>query len=126
MAYYKRKQKVNVTTVFNMHIGPIPIKKSLETLMVDVVPTLTVNAFPEGTYKRDEAQLLLQVHQIRGPVEIFVNKFKIDNWALDGHVSSRLSQVHFCIFVQQRCNTTQTQTHTHQHHGKIHTSIHTH
>uniref|UniRef100_A0A3P8W543 CUB and Sushi multiple domains 2 n=1 Tax=Cynoglossus semilaevis TaxID=244447 RepID=A0A3P8W543_CYNSE len=40
-----------------------------------------------GTYKRDEAQLLLQVHQIRGPVEIFVNKFKIDNWALDGHVS---------------------------------------
>ncbi|MEQ2223243.1 CUB and sushi domain-containing protein 2, partial [Ilyodon furcidens] len=38
-------------------------------------------------YKREEAQLLLQVHQIRGPVEIFVNKFKIDNWALDGHVS---------------------------------------
>ncbi|KAG7265423.1 hypothetical protein CRUP_000578 [Coryphaenoides rupestris] len=38
-----------------------------------------------GTYKREEAQLLLQVHQIRGPVEIFVNKFKIDNWALDGH-----------------------------------------
>uniref|UniRef100_A0AAZ3QFV8 CUB and Sushi multiple domains 2 n=1 Tax=Oncorhynchus tshawytscha TaxID=74940 RepID=A0AAZ3QFV8_ONCTS len=30
---------------------------------------------------------LLQVHQIRGPVEIFVNKFKMDNWALDGHVS---------------------------------------
>lgn len=50
----------------------------------------SVNAFPEGTYKREEAQLLLQVHQIRGPVEIFVNKFKIDNWALDGHVSSRL------------------------------------
>uniref|UniRef100_A0A6Q2X998 CUB and Sushi multiple domains 2 n=1 Tax=Esox lucius TaxID=8010 RepID=A0A6Q2X998_ESOLU len=40
-----------------------------------------------GTYKREESQLLLQVHQIRGPVEIFVNKFKIDNWALDGHVS---------------------------------------
>uniref|UniRef100_A0AAR2L905 CUB and Sushi multiple domains 2 n=1 Tax=Pygocentrus nattereri TaxID=42514 RepID=A0AAR2L905_PYGNA len=39
-----------------------------------------------GTYKREEAHLLLQVHQIRGPVEIFVNKFKIDNWALDGHV----------------------------------------
>uniref|UniRef100_A0A674NBB4 CUB and Sushi multiple domains 2 n=1 Tax=Takifugu rubripes TaxID=31033 RepID=A0A674NBB4_TAKRU len=42
-----------------------------------------------GTYKREEAQLLLQVHQIRGPVEMFVNKFKIDNWALDGHVSAR-------------------------------------
>lgn len=40
-----------------------------------------------GTYKKEEAQLLLQVYQIRGPVEIFVNKFKIDNWALDGHVS---------------------------------------
>lgn len=41
-----------------------------------------------GTYKREEAQLLLQVHQIKGPVEIFVNKFKIDNWALNGHVSA--------------------------------------
>uniref|UniRef100_A0A8C6L3G6 CUB and Sushi multiple domains 2 n=1 Tax=Nothobranchius furzeri TaxID=105023 RepID=A0A8C6L3G6_NOTFU len=44
-----------------------------------------------GTYKREEAQLLLQVLQIRGPVEIFVNKFKIDNWALDGHVSAQQS-----------------------------------
>uniref|UniRef100_A0A8B9LZ55 CUB and Sushi multiple domains 2 n=1 Tax=Astyanax mexicanus TaxID=7994 RepID=A0A8B9LZ55_ASTMX len=43
-----------------------------------------------GTYKREEAHLLLQVHQIRGPVEIFVNKFKIDNWALDGHVCKGL------------------------------------
>lgn len=42
--------------------------------------------FCAGTYKREEAHLLLQVHQIRGPVEIFFNKFKIDNWALDGHV----------------------------------------
>uniref|UniRef100_A0AAQ4RB48 CUB and Sushi multiple domains 2 n=1 Tax=Gasterosteus aculeatus aculeatus TaxID=481459 RepID=A0AAQ4RB48_GASAC len=41
-----------------------------------------------GIYKKEEAQLLLQVHQIRGPVEIFVNKFKIDNWALEGHVSA--------------------------------------
>uniref|UniRef100_A0A8C6TIS3 CUB and Sushi multiple domains 2 n=1 Tax=Neogobius melanostomus TaxID=47308 RepID=A0A8C6TIS3_9GOBI len=47
-----------------------------------------------GTYKREEAHLLLQVHQIRGPVEIFVNKFKIDNWALDGHVSARSGQLH--------------------------------
>uniref|UniRef100_A0A8C2WMG0 CUB and Sushi multiple domains 2 n=1 Tax=Cyclopterus lumpus TaxID=8103 RepID=A0A8C2WMG0_CYCLU len=42
-----------------------------------------------GTYKKEEAQLLLQVHKMGGPVEIFVNKFKIDNWALDGHVSAR-------------------------------------
>ncbi|KAJ8268254.1 hypothetical protein COCON_G00134260 [Conger conger] len=40
-----------------------------------------------GIYKKEEAHLLLQVHQIRGPVEIFVNKFKSENWALDGHVS---------------------------------------
>uniref|UniRef100_A0A8C7XQX3 CUB and Sushi multiple domains 2 n=1 Tax=Oryzias sinensis TaxID=183150 RepID=A0A8C7XQX3_9TELE len=40
-----------------------------------------------GTYKKEEAQLLLQVHQIRGPVEIFDNKLKMDNWAMDGHVS---------------------------------------
>lgn len=32
--------------------------------------------------------LLLQVYQITGPVEIFVNKFKNDKWALDGHVST--------------------------------------
>ncbi|XP_016400283.1 CUB and sushi domain-containing protein 1-like, partial [Sinocyclocheilus rhinocerous] len=42
---------------------------------------------PPNTKQPEEAQLLLQVYQIRGPVEIFVNKFKIDNWALDGHVS---------------------------------------
>ncbi|XP_023687916.2 CUB and sushi domain-containing protein 2 isoform X1 [Paramormyrops kingsleyae] len=37
-----------------------------------------------GIYKKEESHLLLQVYQIRGPVEIFVNKL---NWALDGHVS---------------------------------------
>lgn len=46
-----------------------------------------------GIYKKEEAQLLLQVHQIRGPVEIFVNKFKTDNWALDGHVSAKTGRV---------------------------------
>uniref|UniRef100_A0A8C5CBQ3 CUB and Sushi multiple domains 2 n=1 Tax=Gadus morhua TaxID=8049 RepID=A0A8C5CBQ3_GADMO len=50
-----------------------------------------------GTYKREEAQLLLQVHQIRGPVEIFVNKFKIDNWALDGHSFMDLTKRR-CLF----------------------------
>ncbi|KAJ8334650.1 hypothetical protein SKAU_G00402890, partial [Synaphobranchus kaupii] len=40
-----------------------------------------------GIYKKEDAHLLLQVHQIRGPVEIFVNKFKSENWALEGHVS---------------------------------------
>lgn len=56
-----------------------PLLQNIEKLLVCL----------SGIYKREEAQLLLQVHQIRGPVEIFVNKFKIDNWALDGHVSAR-------------------------------------
>ncbi|KAG9330843.1 hypothetical protein JZ751_021931 [Albula glossodonta] len=38
-----------------------------------------------GVYRSMEAHLLLQVYQIRGPVEIFVHKFKSENWALDGH-----------------------------------------
>uniref|UniRef100_A0A2K5Z0Z0 CUB and Sushi multiple domains 2 n=1 Tax=Mandrillus leucophaeus TaxID=9568 RepID=A0A2K5Z0Z0_MANLE len=41
-----------------------------------------------GTYKKEDFHLLLQVYQITGPVEIFVNKFRDDHWALDGHVSS--------------------------------------
>ncbi|XP_019343511.2 CUB and sushi domain-containing protein 2 isoform X1 [Alligator mississippiensis] len=44
-----------------------------------------------GIYKREDVHLLLQVYQITGPVENFVNKFKNDKWALDGHVSSESS-----------------------------------
>uniref|UniRef100_A0A8C2U204 CUB and Sushi multiple domains 2 n=1 Tax=Coturnix japonica TaxID=93934 RepID=A0A8C2U204_COTJA len=40
-----------------------------------------------GIYKKEEVHLLLQVYQIMGPVEIFLNKFKNDKWALDGHVN---------------------------------------
>ncbi|XP_036397589.1 CUB and sushi domain-containing protein 1-like [Megalops cyprinoides] len=40
-----------------------------------------------GVYRTEDAHLLVQVYQIRGPVEIFVNKFKSESWALDGHVS---------------------------------------
>lgn len=47
--------------------------------------------FP-GIYKKEDFHLLLQVYQITGPVEIFVNKFKDDHWALDGHVSAAESQ----------------------------------
>ncbi|PKU27406.1 hypothetical protein llap_22290 [Limosa lapponica baueri] len=39
-----------------------------------------------GVYKKEDVHLLLQVYQITGPVEIFVNKFKNDKWALDGHL----------------------------------------
>lgn len=41
-----------------------------------------------GIYNKEDFHLLLQVYQITGPVEVFVNKFKDDHWALDGHVSS--------------------------------------
>ncbi|XP_062818489.1 CUB and sushi domain-containing protein 2 isoform X3 [Anolis carolinensis] len=44
-----------------------------------------------GIYKREDVHLLLQVYQITGPVEIFMNKFKNDKWALDGHVSPESS-----------------------------------
>ncbi|XP_016814233.2 CUB and sushi domain-containing protein 2 isoform X3 [Pan troglodytes] len=48
-----------------------------------------------GTYKKEDFHLLLQVYQITGPVEIFMNKFKDDHWALDGHVSSESSGATF-------------------------------
>ncbi|XP_051688009.2 CUB and sushi domain-containing protein 2 isoform X6 [Oryctolagus cuniculus] len=44
-----------------------------------------------GTYKKEDFHLLLHVYQIMGPAEIFVNKFRDDHWALDGHVSSESS-----------------------------------
>ncbi|XP_048681763.2 CUB and sushi domain-containing protein 2 isoform X3 [Caretta caretta] len=50
-----------------------------------------VELLVSGIYKREDMHLLLQVYQITGPVEIFVNKFKNDKWALDGHVSSESS-----------------------------------
>ncbi|XP_034777574.2 CUB and sushi domain-containing protein 1-like [Acipenser ruthenus] len=41
-----------------------------------------------GIYKKEENHLLLKVYQIRGPIEIFVSKFKNESWALDGYVSA--------------------------------------
>lgn len=52
-----------------------------------MIQWLKVTYFP-GIYKKEDVHLLLQVYQIMGPVEIFVNKFKNDKWALDGHVSA--------------------------------------
>uniref|UniRef100_A0A8C0FU17 CUB and Sushi multiple domains 2 n=1 Tax=Bubo bubo TaxID=30461 RepID=A0A8C0FU17_BUBBB len=48
-----------------------------------------VELLVSGVYKKEDVHLLLQVYQITGPVEIFVNKFKNNKWALDGHVSAR-------------------------------------
>uniref|UniRef100_A0A672UVJ0 CUB and Sushi multiple domains 2 n=1 Tax=Strigops habroptila TaxID=2489341 RepID=A0A672UVJ0_STRHB len=47
-----------------------------------------VELLVSGIYKKEDVHLLLQVYQITGPVEIFVNKFRNDKWALDGHVSA--------------------------------------
>ncbi|XP_060780908.1 CUB and sushi domain-containing protein 1a [Neoarius graeffei] len=41
-----------------------------------------------GTYKKEENHLLLKVYQIRGPTEQYFNKFKNDNWAMDGYVTA--------------------------------------
>ncbi|CAI9604642.1 unnamed protein product [Staurois parvus] len=41
-----------------------------------------------GIFKKEEFHLLLQAYQIRGPKEIVMEKFKMDSWALDGHISS--------------------------------------
>ncbi|XP_043915904.1 CUB and sushi domain-containing protein 1-like [Protopterus annectens] len=49
----------------------------------------------EGVYKKEEAHLSLQLYQIRGPADILVNKFKGDNWAMDGHVSSESTSSSF-------------------------------
>uniref|UniRef100_A0A452HNP9 Uncharacterized protein n=1 Tax=Gopherus agassizii TaxID=38772 RepID=A0A452HNP9_9SAUR len=57
-----------------------------------------VELLVSGIYKREDMHLLLQVYQITGPVEIFVNKFKNDKWALDGHVSI---SAHVGTFVYQ-------------------------
>uniref|UniRef100_A0A8C8AY99 CUB and Sushi multiple domains 2 n=1 Tax=Otus sunia TaxID=257818 RepID=A0A8C8AY99_9STRI len=61
-----------------------------------------VELLVSGVYKKEDVHLLLQVYQITGPVEIFVNKFKNDKWALDGHVTNPVSHsgvlkcVYFC------------------------------
>lgn len=52
----------------------------------------SLNSLLPGIYKKEDFHLLLQVYQITGPVEIFVNKFKDGHWALDGHVSTAKSQ----------------------------------
>uniref|UniRef100_A0A670YQB1 CUB and Sushi multiple domains 1 n=1 Tax=Pseudonaja textilis TaxID=8673 RepID=A0A670YQB1_PSETE len=45
-----------------------------------------------GTYKKEEAHLLLKVYHVKNPKESFVNKLEKDKWALDGYVSSGLER----------------------------------
>lgn len=96
------------------------------SLFLNCLVYLWTFSFLVGTYKREEAQLLLQVHQISGPVEIFVNKFKIDNWALDGHVSAghKVSFITAPSFVSVKMLHL---THLNSHlHSEPHESIHPH
>ncbi|RXM33320.1 CUB and sushi domain-containing protein 2, partial [Acipenser ruthenus] len=55
-----------------------------------IKPNVTVPVLHKihGIYKKEENHLLLKVYQIRGPIEIFVSKFKNESWALDGYVSA--------------------------------------
>uniref|UniRef100_A0A671PZU1 CUB and sushi domain-containing protein 1-like n=1 Tax=Sinocyclocheilus anshuiensis TaxID=1608454 RepID=A0A671PZU1_9TELE len=48
-----------------------------------------------GTYKKEENHLLLKVYQIRGPTEQYFSKFKNDNWAMDGYVSTETEKKMF-------------------------------
>ncbi|KAJ8333317.1 hypothetical protein SKAU_G00422130 [Synaphobranchus kaupii] len=77
--YLGKKQPAMLTvTVFD------PVSNHVNSTLTD---HSGVELKLSGVYRTEEAHLLLQVHQIRGPVEIFVHKFKSENWALDGHVS---------------------------------------
>ncbi|MGH0126653.1 UNVERIFIED_CONTAM: hypothetical protein FKN15_028786 [Acipenser sinensis] len=54
-----------------------------------IKPNVTVLVLHKihGIYKKEENHLFLKVYQIRGPIEIFVSKFKNESWALDGYVN---------------------------------------
>lgn len=69
--------------IAQVHQGPTDLNfDSPQTLPMYILYFILL-----GIYKKEDFHLLLQVYQITGPVEIFVNKFKDDHWALDGHVS---------------------------------------
>ncbi|KAL4624103.1 CUB and sushi domain-containing protein 1-like [Arapaima gigas] len=68
---------------------------AFESTSSSVSATLTDHSGVEislaGSYRTEDSHLLLEVLHIQGPVELFLNKFKKDGWALDGHVSMCLA-----------------------------------
>lgn len=60
-----------------------PQRRVLRSLRV----SSTTCFLSSGNYRKEDFRLLLQVYHVTGPVENFVDKFKDDHWALDGHVS---------------------------------------
>uniref|UniRef100_A0A8C5D1X9 CUB and Sushi multiple domains 1 n=1 Tax=Gouania willdenowi TaxID=441366 RepID=A0A8C5D1X9_GOUWI len=55
---------------------------------VTLLETSGVAISLSGTYKSEENQLLLKVYHVKGPTEHYYSKFKNDNWAMDGYVTS--------------------------------------
>lgn len=78
-----------------LHVSPLTLTSIDPHIWVlkfsPIFQVYPLNFLFPGIYKKEDFHLLLQVHQITGPAEIFVNKFKDDQWALDGHVSSATS-----------------------------------
>lgn len=77
MQFYKNKFQM-------MDIVGIPVKFFLMCFFF----FLSLSFCFAGTYKKEENHLLLKVYQIRGPTEQYFSKFKNDNWAMDGYVST--------------------------------------
>nr|XP_057944796.1 CUB and sushi domain-containing protein 1-like isoform X2 [Doryrhamphus excisus] len=85
---YLGKRQVTTFTVtgFNATSGRVNIT---------LLETSGVSIRLSGTYKSEENQLLLKVYQVKGPTEHYYNKFKNDNWAMDGYVTAESDQKTF-------------------------------
>ncbi|XP_037549410.1 CUB and sushi domain-containing protein 1 [Nematolebias whitei] len=85
--YLGKKQATTFTvTGFNASSGRVN---------VTLLETSGVSIRLSGTYKSEENQLLLKVYQVKGPTEHYYSKFKNDNWAMDGYVTSESDQKSF-------------------------------
>nr|XP_015809261.2 CUB and sushi domain-containing protein 1 isoform X2 [Nothobranchius furzeri] len=79
----KRQATTFTVTGFNATSGRVN---------VTLLETSGVSIRLSGTYKSEENQLLLKVYQVKGPTEYYYSKFKNDNWAMDGYVTSESDQ----------------------------------
>ncbi|XP_054625925.1 CUB and sushi domain-containing protein 1-like isoform X1 [Dunckerocampus dactyliophorus] len=82
----KRQATTFTVTGFNATSGRVNIT---------LLETSGVSIRLSGTYKSEENQLLLKVYQVKGPTEHYYNKFKNDNWAMDGYVTAESDQKTF-------------------------------
>ncbi|KAM4592287.1 CUB and sushi domain-containing protein 1-like [Odontesthes bonariensis] len=82
----KRQATTFTVTGFNASSGRVNV-----TLLENSGVSIRLS----GTYKSEENQLLLKVYQVKGPTEHYLSKFKNDNWAMDGYVTSESDQKSF-------------------------------